>query len=151
MRLRGAWKTTDQNSITQRQGDKMKKNNLLMTGFGLLLAVSMAHAQLGASTGTTTLGVGVNAEAALSINTTNTSMTSTGTNFANYTGATTFTYFIRTSPSSGSGTVTLKVTGDFSPSGGPSVAAPPSSGDKLTYACTVSTPGSSGSVTGCTS
>ena len=43
----------------------MKKNNLLMTAFGLLLAVSMAHAQLGASTGTTTLGVGVNAEAAL--------------------------------------------------------------------------------------
>src|SRR5258706_8153289 len=121
----------------------MKNKNFLMAACGLLLTISMAHAQLGTSTGTTTLGVGVNAEAALSINTTNTSMTSTGTNFANYTGATTFTYFVRTSPSSGSGAVTLKETGDFSPSGGPSGAAPPTAGDMLTYPCTGSATGTS--------
>jgi hypothetical protein len=33
------------------------------------------------------------------------------------------------------------VTTDFSPSGGPSVANPPTAGDALTYSCTVSTPG----------
>jgi hypothetical protein len=125
------------------------KNHLFTTIAGVLLAASMVQAQVGTSTATTTLGVGVTAEAALNINTSNTSLTSTGNNFANYTGTTNFTYYIRTSPSSGSGTVTLKVTGDFSPAGGPSVATPPTAGDKLTYSCTVSTPGSSGGVTNC--
>jgi hypothetical protein len=51
------------------------------------------------------------------------------------------TYFIRTSPTSGSGSIVLQVTTDFSPSGGPSVGTPPTTGDALTYNCTVSSPG----------
>jgi hypothetical protein len=51
------------------------------------------------------------------------------------------TYFIRTSPTSGSGSIVLQVTTDFSPTGGPSVASPPTTGDALTYNCTVSSPG----------
>jgi hypothetical protein len=48
---------------------------------------------------------------------------------------------IRTTKSTGSGTVTVKITADFAGTGGPSVATPPSSGDALSYTCTVSAPG----------
>ena len=50
-------------------------------------------------------------------------------------------YFIRTSKTSGTGTIALKVTTDFSPAGGPSVGTPPSGGDALSYVSTVSLPG----------
>lgn len=112
---------------------------------GLLLTGSMAHAQLGTTTGTTTLTVPVAAEAALTVATTP-NFTQTGTNFTAYSAATNLTYFIRTNAS---GTITLQVTSDFSPAGGPSVATPPTAGDKLAYTCTVATPGNNGTATAC--
>jgi hypothetical protein len=117
------------------------KKKLLLTALGLLLAVSLAHAQLGGTTGTTTMSVSVVAEAALTVNTSTTTLASTGTNFSSYTGTTALTYFIRTTPTTGSGSIVLKVTTDFAPTGGPSVGTPPTGTDALTYNCTVSSPG----------
>ena len=117
------------------------KKKLFATALGLLLTASLAHAQLGGSTGTSSVSVAVAAEAALTVNTSTTTLSSTGTNFSSYTGSTSLTYFIRTTPTSGHGSIVLEVTTDFSPTGGPSVGSPPTSGDALTYNCTVSSPG----------
>jgi hypothetical protein len=107
-----------------------------------------------ASTGTTTLSVNVATEAAIQINTSTTNLTNSGTNFnVDYTGTTSFTYKVRTTQSSGAGDITLRITSDFSPTGGPSVGTPPSGGDALTYTCVVSAPGTActGSQTSSTS
>jgi hypothetical protein len=74
------------------------------------------------------------AEAALTVSSP-TPLTAAGTVFNNYTGSTTLTYFIRTTLSTGSGSITLKVTTDFSPANGPSVTTPPTAGDALKYTC----------------
>ena len=110
-----------------------------------------AYAQF-AGTGTTTLSVTVSAEAALQVTTTTTTLAAAGTIFNPYTGTTNLTYKIRTTQSTGTGTLTLKVTSDFSPANGPSVLTPPSAGDALTYTCTVAAPGTgcSGSLTAST-
>jgi hypothetical protein len=128
----------------------MKK--ILTLAGALLLTASLARAQLGTTTGTTTVSVTVVAEAALSVTPSSTTLASTGTNFTNYTGSTSLTYYIRTTQSGGSGSLTLKVTSDFSPGNGPSVGTPPSTGDKLAYTCTLTGTGTacSGSVTAST-
>jgi hypothetical protein len=125
----------------------MKK--FILPVFALLLTPSLAHAQLGTSTGTTNVNVTVAAEAALNITTGTTSLTSAGTNFSNYTGTTNLAYFIRTTAVGGSGSITLQVTSDFSPVNGPSVATPPTAGDALKYTCTVAAPGNNGTATAC--
>ncbi len=43
---------------------------------------------------------------------------------------------MRTTKTGGSGTITVKITTDFSGTGGPSVGTPPTAGDALTYSCT---------------
>lgn len=62
-------------------------------------------------------------------------LTKTGATFNNFTGSMTLSYRARTSEGGGQGTVTVKATTDFMPAGGPSIAAPPSAGDKFTYTC----------------
>jgi len=118
---------------------------------GVMLLAPAAHAQF-AATGTTTLSVTVGAEAALQVTTATTNLTASGTIFNPFTGTTNLTYKVRTTQSTGSGNITLKVTGDFGPTGGPSVATPPSAGDTLAYTCTVAAPGTActGSVTAST-
>ena len=99
-----------------------------------------AQAQF-AATGTTSVSVTVAAEASLQVNTATTTLTSSGI-FGGYTGTTSLTYKIRTTQSTGSGNITLRVTSDFTPSAvGPSVGSPLNAGDTLTYTCTVSSPG----------
>jgi len=115
---------------------------ILLTLLAVLSGVP-ARAQF-AGNGSTTVSVTVGPEAAIQVDTTSTALSTTGTVFNDYTGTTNFTYKIRTGASSGTGTITLQVTADFSPSGGPSVASPPTAGDTLAYTCTVSSPG-----TGC--
>jgi hypothetical protein len=130
------------------------KKLLLPTAMALLLAASSALAQLGGTPPfNTDLHLTVGPEAAFRVDTTTTNLTTSATNFTNYTGTTSFTYWIRTSTSGGSGTISLKVTSDFTPGGGPSVATPPTSGDALTYVPTVASPGTpaSGSQTASTS
>jgi hypothetical protein len=110
--------------------------------FGLvlvgLLGSASAFAQFG-PTGTTLLEVTVASEAAIRVDTATTNLISAGS-FANYTGSTDYTYKIRTSAVGGTGTITVQITSDFSPAGGPSVAAPPSVGDTLGFTCTASAP-----------
>jgi hypothetical protein len=104
-----------------------------------LLFSSVAGAQTFAATGTTALTVAVAAEAAISISTATTTLATASTAFGNpYTGTTNFLYKLRTTRVGGTGTLTLKVTTDFTGTGGggPSVASPPTAGDALTYTCT---------------
>ncbi len=107
--------------------------NKLVTLLALLVLVAVPAAFAGV---TTTVSVVVGAESTLTVTTTATSLTGAGA-FAPFTGTTNFTYGFRTT-SGGSGTIQLKVTTDFLPTGGPSVATPPSVGDTLTYISTVS-------------
>ena len=105
--------------------------------FLLVLGLStLANAQF-AGSGTTTLSVVVGPEAAISINTGTTTIASAGSTFNPYAGTTNYSYKIRTTTSGGSGSITLKVTTDFSPANGPSVAHPPTAGDVLTYTCAI--------------
>ena len=110
------------------------KRILVLTAV-LLLASSAAFAQstpFGASAATT-LSVTVGAEASISV-LTNTPLASS-TIFGDYTGTTNFLYKVRTGGSvTGSG-VTLKITTDFSPAAGPSVANSGTTGDTLKYTC----------------
>jgi hypothetical protein len=109
----------------------------LVVGF---MSISSMFAQF-AGTGTTSVSVTVGSEAAIQVNTATSTLTSAGTTFNNYTGSTAFTYKIRTTKVGGTGAVTVQVTSDFSPVGGPSVATPPTAGDALAYTCTVAAPG----------
>jgi peptidoglycan DL-endopeptidase CwlO len=116
----------------------MTKKSTFMMVCALFAIAGLAHAQ----TGTTTLSVTVGPEAALTVTTGTTTLSTTSTTFGNpFTGTTNLTYEIRTSKTSGTGSLTLKITADFGGTGGPSVATPPSTGDALSYTCTVSTPG----------
>lgn len=118
----------------------MKTNQIFKTALLAALVSSPAiRAQSFGPTGTTTLSVTVGAEASISV--TNSTTTLAGAAFADYTGTTNLVYRIRTSPGTGTGTITAQVTSDFSGSDGPSVATPPTAGDALTYTCTVSAPG----------
>jgi hypothetical protein len=107
----------------------------------VLLFAAMSFAQLGTTNPNNNVNVTVAAEAALTL-AGDASLTSSGTNFADYTGTTSFTYFVRTSVGSGTGNISMKVLTDFSPAGGPSVASPLTASDKLHYTNTISAPGS---------
>ena len=117
---------------------KRYATTLILAG-SLLTMADAAHAQF-AATGTGNVSVTVGAEASIRIDTPTLTLTSSGTNFSDYTGSTGFTYMIRTSAATGSAGITLKVTTDFSGTGGPSVATPPTAGDTLAYTCTLSAP-----------
>ena len=105
------------------------------------LAIALLTMPWLAAAQTTTLSVVVGPEASLTVGTGTTSLTSGSTNFSGtFNGTTNLTYMIRTTKVSGSGTITAKVTTDFT-AGGPSVTTPPTAGDTLTYVPTVSTPG----------
>lgn len=112
-----------------------------LLALGLLLTAPRAQAQTGAPTGTTTVSVTIGPQAGLTITNSSTPLAASGSNFNLFTGTTGLTYFVRTTTTGGGGSITLKVTSDFSPTGGPSVASPLTPGDALTYTCTVASPG----------
>jgi hypothetical protein len=114
-------------------GDETMKK-ILLAAVVLLLSASLAGASTVTATGTSTLSLTVSNEASITITTT-TTLAATGTVFNPYTGTTNFTYKIRTTQTGGSGSIVLQISPDFSPSGGPSVGTPPTTGDALTYTC----------------
>jgi hypothetical protein len=117
-----------------------------LAGAVVALAPAPASAQSFGASATTTLSVAVAPEAAIQITTANSALAANGSAFNNdFTGSTTFSYKIRTTKTGGTGNIGVEVTTDFSPGGGPSVATPPSTGDALSYTCTVTAP-----ATGCT-
>jgi hypothetical protein len=93
--------------------------------------VAFIPALLSAATGTTaqTLSANIAAIAKLSVPGSLT-MTQSGTTFVGYAGNLTVSYRARTTASTGSGSLTVKATADFSPAGGPSIAS-----GQLTYNC----------------
>jgi hypothetical protein len=129
--------------LKKKEATTMKNTlkTLPLLALGLLLTASLAHAQFGSTTGTTTVSVTIGAEAGLNVTNSSTPLTESGTNFNKFTGTTGLAYSVRTTATGGGGSITLKVTTDFSPAGGPSVATPPTAGDALTYTCTVASPG----------
>jgi hypothetical protein len=68
-------------------------------------------------------------------------LTKTGSTFSNFTNSLSIQYRERTTQGSGSGSITVKATADFTPTGGPSIASPPSTGDALQYTCSGATLG----------
>jgi uncharacterized cupredoxin-like copper-binding protein len=116
----------------------------LLAAVVLLLAASTAFAQFN-TTSATTLTLTVAAEASIQADS-STALTTTGTIFNDYTGTTHFTYKVRTGSSVNTAGVTLKITSDFNPSSGPSVANSGTTGDTLTYSCTAT----ASSATACT-
>jgi len=108
----------------------------------LLALAGTAQAQF-ANTGSGSVAVNVTAEASIHIDTASVTLTSSGTNFADYTGTTAFTYKVRTGATAGTAGITLQVTTDFGGAGGPSVANSGTTGDTLRYTCTVSAPANS--------
>jgi hypothetical protein len=65
----------------------------------------------------------------------------TGTTFTNFTGSLSIQYRERTTQSTGGGSISVEATADFTPTGGPSIASPRSTGDALTYTCSAATLG----------
>jgi hypothetical protein len=112
---------------------------------GVLLAVIPALLSAATGTATQTLSAQINAISKLSVPASLT-VTHTGTIFAAYAGNLIVSYRARTTASTGSGSLTVKATADFSPTGGPSIAS-----GQLTYTCTSATLGSACSGTQTTS
>lgn len=110
-----------------------------LLALALLYAASHANAQFGSPTGTTTVSVTIGPQAGLTVTNSTSSLLPNGSNL--FTGTTNLAYYVRTTTTGGGGSITLKVTSDFSPSSGPSVAHPPAPADALTYTCTVASPG----------
>jgi len=92
---------------------------------------------LSAATGTATqtLSAQINAIGKLSVPST-VSVVNSGTTFVAYTGNLSVSYRIRSTATTGSGTLSVKATNDFTPAGGPSIA-----GGMLTYTCSAATLG----------
>ena len=88
-------------------------------------------------TGTTTqtLSAQINAIGKLSVPA-SLNLTTAGTTFVAYSGNLTVSYRARTTQATGSGSLTLRATADFSPAGGPSVAS-----GQLTYTCSAASLG----------
>jgi hypothetical protein len=95
----------------------------------------------GTGTGTTNVSVTIGPLAGLTIANRSTPLTTSGSNFDLFEGNTSLTYYVRTTATGGGGSITLKVTSDFSPAGGPSVTSPLTPTDALTYTCAVASPG----------
>jgi hypothetical protein len=87
---------------------KMNWMKLAMVTLGLAAVPSMFAQTIG----TTTLGVTIAPEANITT-ISNPTLTNTGSTFNSFTGSTTFTYYVRTTTTSGSGTVTAEVTTPF--------------------------------------
>jgi hypothetical protein len=68
-------------------------------------------------------------------------LANTGKTLSNFTGSLSIQYDARTTQSTGGGSITVQATADFTPTGGPSIASPPSTGDALTYTCSGATLG----------
>lgn len=91
---------------------------------------------LGASSTTTqTLSAQINAIGKVSVPA-SLNLTTVGTTFVAYSGNLTVSYRARTTAATGSGSLTMRATADFSPAGGPSVAS-----GQLTYTCSAASLG----------
>ena len=114
--------------------------DLVKIGAALLLVPISCLAQ---NTTTQTLQATIFPLGGLYTQSTPVSLIKSNSNFNTFTGTMTLSYRARTSQGSGQGSITVKATSDFSPTGGPSIASPPSKGDTFTYTCSGATLGAS--------
>jgi hypothetical protein len=100
-------------------------------------ALVIAPAFLLGATGTTTqtLSAQINAIGKVSVPA-SLALTNAGTTFVAYSGNLTVSYRARTTAATGSGSLTMQATADFSPAGGPSIAS-----GQLTYTCSAASLG----------
>jgi hypothetical protein len=105
----------------------------------LLLAPSGLYAAT--LTTTQTLTADIHPEGGLFSFPNSVTLANTGTALSNFIGSLSIQYRERTTQSTGGGSITVQATSDFTPTGGPSVASPPSTGDALTYTCSGATLG----------
>jgi hypothetical protein len=101
----------------------------------LLLALGPVPAGGGTGTATETLSATLSPVGSLTSPGT-AALTSGATTFKPFTGSVAVSYLIRTTPSGTGGTITLEVSSDFTPTGGPSAAS-----GALTYGCSGATLG----------
>jgi hypothetical protein len=115
---------------------RRKNGILVLVAFLAALTPTALYAQ------SQTLNLNLQAAAALYSFPNSLSLSKSGTVFDAFTGSLTINYKARTG--TGTYSITMRATSDFPATGGPSIGAPPSSGDALTYTCTGATLG-----TGC--
>jgi hypothetical protein len=110
----------------------------------LLVATIASPLGLHAATATITqtLQANIAAEAAFSTTSYNFTLAKTGTIFNSFTGSLQLLFRARTGSSATAAGITMKATSDFTPSGGPSIASPPTVGAALQYSCSGATLGS---------
>jgi hypothetical protein len=113
---------------------------LTLAGVAITLASNSAFAQ---NIATQTLQATIVPLGGLVIQATPVVLTKPSTNSNSFTGTITLSYRARTSQGTGRGAITVKATADFTPAGGPSIANPPSPGNKFTYTCSGATLGAS--------
>jgi hypothetical protein len=113
------------------------RSTFLAVGLVVLILPTPSPAQ---NTVTQTLNVTVVPLGGLYMQASPLALTKTGT-FNGFTGTITLSYRARTRQGTGQGTITVKATSDFAPTGGPSIASPPSAADKFTYTCSGATLG----------
>ncbi len=111
---------------------------LLKVGLAVLVLPLPSLAQ---NTVSQTLDVTVVPLGGLFMQATPLALTKAGTSFNTFAGTVTLSYRARTRQGTGQGTITVKATTDFQPSGGPSIANPPNAGDQFTYTCSGATLG----------
>jgi len=111
---------------------------LLTVGLALL---SLPVSSLAQNTVTQTLNVTVVPLGGLFMQSTPLVLIKSANSVSGYTGTITLSYRARTRLGTGQGTITVKATSDFTPTGGPSIANPPSSTDKFIYTCSGATLG----------
>lgn len=111
---------------------------LLLCVVALLFLPIFSQAQ---NTATQTLAASIDPLGAIFTVSTPLPLTKTSATFNAFTGAMTLSYRARSSQSTGQATITVKATADFAPTGGPSIANPPSAGDTFTYTCSGATLG----------
>jgi len=119
----------------------MRKLLPLVT-LGVLLASSLAYGGTVTASDTATLSVTVGNEATIVVDPgSKTTTFTTSTAFTDYTATTNYHFQVRTTQGTGSGYISLAVTTDFSPAGGPSAYAPVN-GDTLKVTASTASAGS---------
>ena len=123
----------------ERVGRLITRLAPLMAVVALLLAP--AGLQAATLTTTQTLTADISPEGGLFSFPNTVTLANGGTTLSNFAGSLSVQYRERTTQSTGGGSITVKATADFTPTGGPSMASPPSTGDALTYTCSGATLG----------
>jgi hypothetical protein len=125
-----------------RKMGRVKTCNVVLKVGVLLLFLPIASPAQNTATTTQMLQATIVPLSGLFTQTSSVALTKSGT-FNGFSGTMTLSYWARTTQGAGQGFITVKATVDFTPTGGPSIAHPPSAGDTFTYTCSGVTLGSS--------